>query len=132
MPQLLLNIDVPALDPAIAFYTEALGLTLARRWSDDIAELAGAPLPIYLLAKPPGSATASGRRRYDRHWTPIHPDVAVPDLDTALARALAAGAVQEGDVDDAPYGRQAFLADPFGHGFCLIQFNERGYDALAD
>ena len=130
MPQLLLNIDVPALDPAIAFYTEALGLTLARRWGDDIAELAGAPVPFYLLAKPPGSATASSTRSYDRHWTPIHPDFAVPDLDTARARALRAGATQEGATHDAPYGRQAFLADPFGHGFCLIQFNDRGYDAL--
>jgi hypothetical protein len=23
------------------------------------------------------------------------------------------------------------MADPFGHGFCLIQFTERGYDAIA-
>jgi hypothetical protein len=23
------------------------------------------------------------------------------------------------------------LADPFGNGFCLIEFNARGYDALA-
>jgi hypothetical protein len=30
-----------------------------------------------------------------------------------------------------PYGRLALVADPFGHGFCLIQFNERGYDAIA-
>ena len=22
------------------------------------------------------------------------------------------------------------LADPFGHGFCLLQFNRQGYDAL--
>ncbi len=31
---------------------------------------------------------------------------------------------------DAPYGRIAMLADPFGHGFCLVQFNRQGYDAL--
>ena len=31
---------------------------------------------------------------------------------------------------DAAYGRIAMLADPFGHGFCLLQFNDRGYDAL--
>lgn len=23
------------------------------------------------------------------------------------------------------------LADPFGHGFCLIQFNKEGHDAIA-
>jgi hypothetical protein len=24
------------------------------------------------------------------------------------------------------------MADPFGHGFCLIQFLGRGYDEIAD
>jgi hypothetical protein len=24
------------------------------------------------------------------------------------------------------------LADPFGHGFCLLQFNQKGYDALLE
>ncbi len=33
---------------------------------------------------------------------------------------------------DAPYGRIAMLADPFGHGFCLLQFSARGYDALLE
>lgn len=132
MPRLLLNIDVPALEPAIAFYTAALGLTLSRRFGDGAAELLGSDAPLYLLAKPAGSATAQGTRRYDRHWTPIHPDFVVDDLDVAVARALAAGAVQEGTTSDAPYGRLAMFADPFGHGFCLIQFSERGYDALLD
>ena len=69
-------------------------------------------------------------RRYDRHWTPVHPDVVVDDLDSAVTRAVGAGAVLETAARDAPYGRIAMLADPFGHGFCLVQFNARGYDAL--
>ncbi|MCP6335967.1 hypothetical protein NL449_28515, partial [Klebsiella pneumoniae] len=60
------------------------------------------------------------------------PDFVVDDLDAAVARALAAGAVQEGATTDAPYGRIAMFADPFGHGFCLIHFNAKGYDALLD
>jgi predicted enzyme related to lactoylglutathione lyase len=56
----------------------------------------------------------------------------VPDLDAAIARVTSAGAVQEGEICEAPYGRLAMFADPFGHGFCLIEFNERGYDAIAD
>lgn len=133
MPGLLLNIDVPALDPAIAFYTQALGLTLGRRFGNSAAELLGSDAPVYLLAKPAGSAIGpvpAATREYDRHWTPIHPDFVVDDLDGAVARALAAGAVQEGGTHDAPYGRLAMFADPFGHGFCLIQFSARGYDAL--
>lgn len=135
MPGLLLNIDVPALEPAIAFYTAALGLTLGRRFGDGAAELLSSDAPIYLLAKPAGSAIGpvpATIRSYDRHWTPIHPDFVVDDLDAAIARALAAGAVQEGKTSDAPYGRLAMFADPFGHGFCLIQFSARGYDALLD
>lgn len=51
---------------------------------------------------------------------------------TSIARSpkLAAGAVQEGETLDLPYGRQAMFADPFGNGFCLIEFNAQGYDAL--
>jgi hypothetical protein len=30
------------------------------------------------------------------------------------------------------WGRIAILADPFGHGFCVLQFSGRGYDAIAE
>ena len=134
MPGLLINIDVPDLTAGERFYTNALGLTAARRFDDDIVELTGCEVPIYLILKPAGSATGPGGgdfRHYNRHWTPVHPDFSVADLGDAIARARAAGAVQEGETLDLPYGRQAMFADPFGNGFCLIEFNERGYDALA-
>jgi predicted enzyme related to lactoylglutathione lyase len=133
MPGLLINIDVPDLAAGERFYTRALGLTAARRFDDDIVELTGCEAPIYLIAKPSGTAIGPDGgdfRRYNRHWTPVHPDFSVADLDDAVAHALAAGAVQEGETLDLPYGRQAMFADPFGNGFCLIEFNERGYDAL--
>lgn len=133
MPGLLINIDVPDLAAAELFYTSALGLTTARRFGDDIVELTGCEIPIYLIRKPAGSmiGPAGGDfRRYNRHWTPVHPDFTVDDLDDAIARAVAAGAVQEGETLDLPYGRQAMFADPFGNGFCLIAFNEQGYDAF--
>ncbi|MBL8651644.1 MAG: VOC family protein [Sphingopyxis sp.] len=134
MPGLLINIDVPDLAAGEAFYTATLGLTVGRRFDDDIVELLGSTVPIYLIVKPAGSAIGpvSGTTRdYGRHWTPLHPDFTVDDLDAAMARALAAGATQEGETLDLPYGRQAMFADPFGHGFCLIEFNDAGYDALA-
>ena len=45
----------------------------------------------------------------------------VEDLDAALARALAAGARAEGGVREAAWGRIVPLADPFGHGWCLLR-----------
>ena len=133
MPGLLVNIDVPDMAAGIAFYTSALGLKVGRRFDKDFVELLGADAPIYLLRKDAGTpiGPAGGDvRRYQRHWTPVHPDFVVADMDAAIARAVAAGAVQEGETCDAAYGRLAMLADPFGHGFCLIAFNQRGYDAL--
>jgi predicted enzyme related to lactoylglutathione lyase len=128
---LLLNIDVPDIEAAERFYVAAFGLTVGRRFDADFVELQGWPVTLYLLRKAAGSTGAGADlRRYDRHWTPLHPDVVVDDLDAAVTRALDAGALLEQAPRDAPYGRIAMLADPFGHGFCLIEFNARGYDAL--
>lgn len=137
MPGMLLNIDVPDIERGITFYTAALGLTLGRRFDGEFVELLGGPVPIYLLEKAAGIPIGptrgdpdGDRRRYERHWSPIHPDFVIDDIAAATARALAAGAVQEGETCEAPYGRLAMFADPFGHGFCLIEFNDAGYDAL--
>lgn len=128
---LLVNIDVPDLATAVAFYTAAFGLTVTRLLGSEVAELGGGPVPIYLLQKPAGSVGAGDHhRRYDRHWTPVHLDLVVDDLETALARALAAGARAETAIRTEVWGRIVVLADPFGHGLCLIQFLGRGYDEI--
>jgi predicted enzyme related to lactoylglutathione lyase len=130
---LLINIDVPDLARAIAFYTEAFGLTVTRRLGDGTAELGGLPVRIYLLEKPEGTiGAAKDPRRYDRHWTPVHVDVIVDDVEAAVTRAVAAGARIETDIRTEAYGKIAILSDPFGHGFCLIQFHGLGYDEIAE
>jgi len=129
----LINIDVPDLAAAIAFYSEAFGLTVARRLGAHVAELEGSSARLYLLEAAAGSVGAGhDLRRYDRHWTPVHLDVAVDDLDDALARAVRAGASAETEIRNETWGRIVQLADPFGHGFCLIQFLGRGYDELVE
>lgn len=135
MPGLLVNVDVPDLDQGVAFYTAAFGLRVGRRFGDGFIELLGAGAPIYLLEKAAGTSIGpdgGDLRRYGRHWSPIHLDMVVDDLDGAIERAVDAGAVREGETRTAPYGRLAMFADPFGHGFCLIEFNDQGYDALAE
>jgi catechol 2,3-dioxygenase-like lactoylglutathione lyase family enzyme len=131
--QLSINIDVPDLDAATRFYVDAFGFQVGRRLGAAGVELVGGAVPLYLLPKPAGSRAteaAAARRSYERHWTPVHFDVIVSDVVAARARALAAGAVSEGEVSDHDWGRMARLADPFGHGVCLIEFSERGYAAL--
>jgi predicted enzyme related to lactoylglutathione lyase len=133
MTSFLLNLDVPELEPAIAFYTRAFDLRLGRQLGPDFVELIGAEAPIYLLKKASGTPPfrdANAERGYARHWTPLHLDFVVPDIDAALLRAVDAGAKQESEITEHAYGRLVLLADPFGHGVCLLQLNERGYDAL--
>lgn len=135
---LQINVDVPDLEAGIAFYRDAFGYTLARRlFGGTVAELAGAPCPLFLIAKEVGTVatprtTAASRRDYARHWTPVHLDVVVPDVEQAVARAVAAGATVEADVATDVWGKIAVLADPFGHGFCLIELLGRGYGEVED
>jgi len=135
MIELRACIDVDDLDKAIAFYTQALGLKLGRRLGSDWAELLGATSPIDLLAKPagsPASPSAALVRDYRRHWTPVHLDFTVTGLEEVVRRAQAAGATLERAIQQREWGRMANLADPFGHGFCLLEFKGRGYDTLLE
>ncbi|HEY6880501.1 MAG TPA: VOC family protein [Polyangiales bacterium] len=128
----LVNIDVPDLEAATRFYTQAFALRVGRRFAEPWVELIGGNAPIYLLETKPGSEAAphASRRTYERHWTPVHLDFVVPEIDTAVQSALDAGAKLESAPVELPYGKLAVLSDPFGHGFCLIEFNGQGYDAL--
>lgn len=45
-------------------------------------------------------------------------DVDVPDVERPVRTAV--------------WGKIALLADPFGHGLCLIEFLNRGYDEIAE
>ena len=81
---------------------------------------------------PSASSESGDTRRYDRHWTPVHLDFVVDDIESAVQRALEAGARAEQPVKTSNWGKLALMADPFGHGFCFVQFLGRGYDAIAD
>jgi catechol 2,3-dioxygenase-like lactoylglutathione lyase family enzyme len=133
---MLVNIDVADLTVATRFYVDACGLSVGRRFGADAVELVGSDAPIYLLVKASGTNpipdhNAAAQRSYDRHWTPVHLDFVVDDLVAARDRAVACGATLERDIEDHAWGRIAYLADPFGHGFCLLQLSARGYDAIA-
>jgi predicted enzyme related to lactoylglutathione lyase len=133
MTELRICIDVEDLERGIAFYTQGLGLTLGRRFAGTGAELLGVSSAIDLLTKPSRSLACAGKpplRDYQRHWTPVHLDFAVTDLEAAVRRACEAGAILERNIQIQEWGRMANLSDPFGHGFCLLEFRGRGYDEL--
>ena len=132
--QLLVNLDVDDLEKAVAFYASAFGLKVGRRFGPHAVEMLGGSAPIYLLQKKPDSrANASGDlRKYERHWTPVHLDFVVDDIEAAVDKAVAAGATLEKPAVTNAWGKLAVLADPFGHGFCFIEFLGRGYDEIAD
>ena len=131
----LANIDVDDLEKGIAFYTQALGLKVGRRFAKEAVELLGGSAVIYLLVKPsgtPASRVMHQKREYRRHWTPVHLDFVVQDIQAATAAVVAAGAVLEDEIETHKWGHIAHLADPFGHGLCLIEFRGKGYDEIAD
>ena len=55
----------------------------------------GSSAPIYLLVKSAGTSASdptSQRRSYQRHWTPVHLDFVVDEIEPAVQRAVLAGA----------------------------------------
>lgn len=131
---LLINVDVPDVSRAERFYTQAFGLTVKRRFGANGVELAGLPCSLFLLKKDDGSLPFNGAeqpRTYKRHWTPVHFDVVVDSIDEASAKVRSAGGLQEGEVTTAKWGKLALFVDPFGNGFCLVEFLGRGYDEIA-
>ena len=110
-------------------------MSVGRSFGAFGVEMVGSSAPIYLLVKAPGtrpSPTTSQRRSYDRHWTPVHLDFVVEEIEPVVEKAIAGGAQLEKPIVTLKWGRLALMADPFGHGFWFVQFLGRGYDEIAE
>ena len=66
------------------------------------------------------SSTGADVRRYERHWTPVHLDLHVADLDAVLTQVRAGGGRVENEFRTQGPKPAAFCSDPFGNGFCVI------------
>ena len=123
--RIIASIDVDDLDRAVVFYASGLGFVEQRRlFGGSVSELLAGSSLVYLLAKPAGTIPFPGSletRQYSRHWTPIHLDLVVSDIEVAVARAENAGAKLEGSIRAEGEWREARMSDPFGHGFCLLE-----------
>jgi predicted enzyme related to lactoylglutathione lyase len=121
MTKVSICIDVPDLSVAAAFYRDALGCSVQKRQASHCTLSAGG-VTMQLLLKEAGTpATGDGAsvRGYERHWTPVHLDFDVEDLDAAMATVKASGGTVE-SVQRGDWGGIAICADPFGNGFCLV------------
>ncbi len=117
------TIDVPSIEEGLRFYCDGLGLAEIARPIATYIILKCGEAQIGLIEKAAGTAPAPGasdRRRYDRHWTPVHIDFHVEDFAAALARAVDAGGKCEQKFEGGSRPPIAFCSDPFGNGFCIV------------
>ena len=134
MVGVIVNVDVPDLRLGRRFYERGLGFEYSRNlFGGFVVELVAGATKVYLIQQPAGSHAVVGSaatRDYTNHWTPVHLDVVVEDIDVALQKAIVAGARAAGEQQTHEWGKLAPLRDPFGHGICLLEFLERGYDLV--
>ncbi len=117
------TIDVPDLALGLRFYGQVFGFAEVARPVPGYAVLAAGEARIGLMERAEGTSPAKGspdKRRYTRHWTPVHMDFHVADFEATFQAALALGAICEERFERPNRPPVAFMADPFGHGFCLI------------
>jgi len=124
MAKISISIDVSDMTKAILFYTKALGCSELRA-GEDTTKLSADNINIFLLKKesksnPLIAGTAS--RNYERHWTPVHLDFNVTEIEKVASLVNEFGGSTEGS-ESGDWGEVKYCADPFGNGFCLCQIN---------
>ena len=121
-PSVHVSIDVPELEAGVAFYGAVFGFVETARPFPAMAILDANNVTVCMHQKPAGtkSSPRGPERGYERHWTPVHLDLHVPDFDAALDRVRAAGGMIETEYRNQGPMPAAFCSDPFGNGFCVI------------
>ena len=121
MATVTICIDVADLDVAGAFYCQALQCTEVGRSSRTV-KLAAGGTELYLMLRPEGSMpfpAATEGRSFARHWTPVHLDFSVEDVERSTSEITRLGGTVEGQ-ESGDWGSLTRCADPFGNGFCLV------------
>jgi predicted enzyme related to lactoylglutathione lyase len=120
-PEINVSIDVPDLARGIDFYGTIFGFAEKARPFPSMAVLDAGNVTVCMHEKAEGSTPAgTDTRRYARHWTPVHLDVHVTDIEPVIALVAAKGGTVERVFRSGGPRPAAFCADPFGNGFCVI------------
>ena len=127
MPKVSIAIDVGNRQQAETFYVDALGCDHLRDPYPNMTLVSAGGVEIWLTERPAGTDPLPGggsTRSYERHWTPIHLDFRVDDIEATLRRVADNHGTceREGETEGEGGYRWAFCADPFGNGFCLMQY----------
>jgi predicted enzyme related to lactoylglutathione lyase len=113
-------IDVDDVDRAVEFYGRGLGLEIPQQEKEWAKATLGDQV-FWIMMIDRGRIGAI-TRDYKRHWTPIHLDFHVDDIDTVVSRALAAGEKLDREIQRNPDGgAMANLSDPSGNGIDLVR-----------
>ena len=99
-PSVHVSIDVPELEAGLRFYGEVFGFVETVRPFQTMAILDANNVSVCMHEKAAGSKSAtagSERRRYERHWTPVHLDLHVEDFDAVLSKVRAQGGAIENE-----------------------------------
>ncbi len=110
---------------AIEFYKGAFGAEESYRMADAEGRIGHAEIRIggstlYLSDEAPQLGVLSPKRMKGSATSFV---INVPDADAAFQRAVAAGVTVERPLTDAPYGRNGWVIDPFGHRWCIMHSN---------
>lgn len=111
-------IDVDDVDRAVEFYGRGLGLTVVEHHPDWAQVKLGDQ--TFWIMKSPAGVQGTISRDYRRHWTPVHLDFTVDDIEEAVRRAVDAGGKLEGEIQRGPKGALVNLVDPSGNGVDLV------------
>ena len=122
-------IDVDDVGRAVEFYGRGLGLEIVEQHPDWAQLRLGEQ--VFWVMKIAAGVAGPITRDYARHWTPVHFDFIVDDLDRAVSGALAAGGRLDREINRQrePGGSQvvvANLSDPAGNGVDLVERRSAG------
>ena len=122
MAEVSVSIDVSDMEKAVLFYTKALGCSEIRV-GEGTTKLGADNVNIFLLKKESESnplITGTSSRNYERHWTPVHLDFYVSEIEKIVSLVKELGGASEGS-QSGDWGAVEFCSDPFGNGFCLCK-----------
>ncbi|HZC46231.1 MAG TPA: VOC family protein [Candidatus Acidoferrum sp.] len=112
-------IDVDDVARAVDFYGRGLGFAVVEN-HPDWAQLKLGEQTFWVMKTAAGKE-GSISRDFRRHWTPLHLDLQVDDLEEAVKRALKAGGKLDREIQHGPKSNIANLSDPSGNGIDLVE-----------